>query len=116
MACSDPEPFEDKPFLGRIESVVDVSRDSDIDSEMALANLSQLADQMLATCREEVADFSERSGLDPDDSGNARARFMIDNAVSTNKLVESDLARAFSAFHDISVFCELFDLRWHVIG
>ena len=118
-ACSEPERIEGKSILDRIETIVNAAENSEANFESALRQLPHLAKQMLETCLDEIEEFEEFVGgrdRAMDDSGNARARFFAENAVSSTQLPDNDLAVAFAAFHDINFFCHLFNLRWHVIG
>ena len=124
-ACSEPEPFEGKPFLDRIESLAQSAPPPDTPAPkgepapIATRNLEHLARLMMETCTEELEQFDLESltgeERTAEDQGNGRFEFYVDNALLTDFRGEDPLQRAVVAYHDVSLFCHLFDLGWHVV-
>lgn len=125
IKCSEPVTFEDKSFEEQIAGLSEGSKGpgsqtGDAASLYCVGNLELLAHQMLQTCSEEVTGrvaIADREELDAsNDQGNSRAQFVLNNAISAQRISDDILFRGVVAYHDIRLFCHAFNLHWHTIG
>jgi hypothetical protein len=122
-ACSEPELKKDEAFLEQIESIAAGSKASqqfDANPEYVVSQLRNLAKFMYDVCQEEIDTpdlIPPDDGTQGADSGTAHARFYVENVIGPIPKSSSNalLGIAASAYHDIILFCNLFNVHWQVI-
>lgn len=106
IACSEPELIDDAPLLDQINNIVSATQGSaDSTPERSVTYLIRLATDVREVCEESTKE-------------DVRALLFIEYSQLTRVLKETEnpAFRAVAAYHDVSLFCMLYGLSWHVIG
>ena len=108
--CSDPEDVSDKPFLDQVRVLAEMDAEVEPSQENILHALEDLAQNLLAVCKEEARHKNPRA---------VEALRLHPRIEDIRKEISVDSEReerAVRAFATVALFCNTFQLHWYVLG